>query len=68
MLYTKDKVSIGVGNLPGKKRKSLYVETGCSIYPVATFTNDEQAQMFSDVLEYFLGMRKSPFQQIGEEK
>ena len=58
MLYRKDKSVIGIGKLPNCKRKCLYVGTEYCIEKVATFSNDEQAEIFEQYLEYFLGMRK----------
>ena len=56
MLYRKDKSVIGIGNLPKCKRKCLYVGTEYCIEKVATFSSDEQAEIFEEYLEYFLGL------------
>lgn len=58
MLYRKDKSVIGIGNLPNCKRKCLYVGNEYCIEKVASFSNDEQANVFERYLEYFLGLQK----------
>ena len=58
MLYRKDKSVIGIGNLPNCKRKCLYVGNEYCIEKVASFSSDEQANVFERYLEYFLGLQR----------
>lgn len=56
MVYRSGEKAIGIGNLPRSKRKCLYVQDGCIIRKVASFTSDQDAEMFERRLQYFLGI------------
>ena len=56
MLYRLGNRVIGVGILPGSKRKSLYVGNDCCITKVASFSSDEAADNFENYLNHFLGL------------
>ena len=69
MLYRKFKSVIGVGKLPDNKRKCLYIGTENCIRKVASFTNDEAAEVFESYLEYFLGLTHTkPYKGEGSDK
>ena len=63
MTYRKGGYSLGVGYLPGSKRKSLYIGENYQITKVASFSNDEAADEFGRWLEFFLGLRFSPMEE-----
>lgn len=60
MTYTRGEFSIGVGNLPGRKRPCLYIGNKYCIHQVASFSNEENAKEFTRWLEYFFNLRISP--------
>ena len=58
MIYKKGDVVIAVSELPKRKKKCLLVGNDLAITKVASFDDDEAAEMFMNVLEYFCGIRR----------
>ena len=59
-------IVIGITALPNRKRLYLYWQDGYIVYPCATFSNDENAYMFMDVLADFIGADR--FKWFGREE
>lgn len=59
--YRIGNTTIGITQIPDRKRPCLYVMKGNTLYPVAYFTKYEFAEMFAEELDRFLlhGERKS---------
>jgi hypothetical protein len=57
VIYRRGNLGIGIGNLPKNKRKCLYIQEGVCIRKVATFCNDEEADIFGNALKYLLGLK-----------
>lgn len=55
--YRKGRDSISVCYLQGKKKKCLLIGEGSVWTKVASFDDDEVADMFEKQLEYFLGIK-----------
>lgn len=55
--YRKGDEVISVSYVPGKKRKCLLVGNKYVFTKVASFDDDEAADMFEKQLEYFLGFK-----------
>ena len=51
-------VVIGIMTLPNRKRLYLYIQKDNCVYPCASFSNDEYAYMFMDMLADFLNADK----------
>lgn len=49
------KLAIGVSTMPNRKKLCLVVSNGYCIVKYATFTNEEAAYEFMDILARFLG-------------
>jgi hypothetical protein len=45
-----DGMTIGIGSIPSRKRKAIYLLHGCRIDPVAYFDTDDHAQEISSFL------------------
>lgn len=58
--YRIGNTTIGITQMPDRKRPCLYVMKGNTLYPVAYFTKYEFAEMFAEELDRFLlhGERK----------
>lgn len=57
MTYRKGDEVISVSYVPGKKRKCLLVGNKYVLTKVASFDDDEAADMFERQLEYFLRIK-----------
>ena len=51
IIIKKDGSTLGIGVIPGRKRKALYRMHGCQVWPIAYFATDEDAEW----VEWFLG-------------
>jgi len=60
MMIRKGNYCIGIGELPGYKKPCLLVgnEKEGRLRKVATFTDQEEADAFMDMLKYFLNIGK----------
>ena len=58
MTYRKGDTVISVTNIPGRKKKCLLLGTNVYLQKVASFDDDEAAEMFEKVLEHFCGINK----------
>lgn len=67
MVYRRGDKAIGIGNFPRNKRKCLYIQNGCVIRKVASFTSDRDAEIFEQWLEFFLGLSDLEEINNGEE-
>lgn len=60
--YTKrtgdKKITIGVSNMPGRKKLCLVVEEGNELTKYASFNNSEAAYMFMDIFADFIGAER----------
>lgn len=56
--YRKGGDKISISYLPGKKKKCLLIGEGYILTKVASFDDDEAADMFEKMLEYFLGIKE----------
>ena len=56
--YRKGNEVISIGYIPGRKRKCLLVGDKYVITKIASFDDDEAAEMFEKQLEYFLGIKR----------
>lgn len=66
MTYIKGEYSLGVGNLPGRKRPTLYIGNKYCIHQVASFCNDDAAAEFTKWLEFFFNLRSCPIEEETE--
>ena len=56
--YTKGDATIAIGSDPHHKRKSLYIGNKYCIHRVASFSNDEAAEGFEEIFEWFCGLKE----------
>lgn len=52
--YRIGNTTIGITQMPDRKRPCLYVMKGNTLYPVAYFTKEEYAEMFARELDRFI--------------
>ena len=52
------KVTIGVTELPNRKRLYLFIQKGSVIYPYASFNKVEHAYKFMDMFADFIGAER----------
>ena len=52
--YRIGNTTIGITQMPDRKRPCLYVMKGNTLYPVAYFTKYEFAEMFAEELDRFI--------------
>ena len=52
--YRIGNTTIGITQIPDRKRPCLYVMKGTTLYPVAYFTKAEYAEMFARELDRFI--------------
>jgi hypothetical protein len=60
-IYTTDQgeAVLGLDNMPGRRRKALYMMHGCRIIPMAYFRNDEDAERVERFLRDLVAMANS---------
>lgn len=56
--YRKGDTVMSVQNVSGRKRKVLLLGTNLYLQKVATFDDDEAADMFEKTLEYFCNVKE----------
>lgn len=58
MTYKKGDVTIQISELPNRKRKCLLVGNDYVLTKVASFDDDEAAEMFEKAFEYFCNIKE----------
>lgn len=55
-----DTATLGLGSMPGRKRKAIYRMHGCRIDPIAYFASDEDAEWFERFMSDLCDLANKP--------